>query len=65
MPITDAQKSVLLTYFSNGMVGVGRKYTSQINAAVAETGLTERQVKVIHKRLLNLLKSICNFVYRV
>jgi hypothetical protein len=47
MPFSDAQKSTLLTYFRNGMVGVGRKYTTQINAAAAETGLTERQIEVI------------------
>jgi hypothetical protein len=47
MPFSDAQKSTLLIYFRNGMVGVGRKYTTQINAAAAETGLTERQIEVI------------------
>ena len=46
MPISDAQKSILLTYFNNGMVGVGKKYIRKIDAVVAETGLTERQVKV-------------------
>ena len=51
MPITETQKSVLRTYFNNDMVGVGKKYAAQIDVVVAETGLTERQVKV---RISNL-----------
>ncbi len=61
MPISDAQKTVLLTYFNNGMVGVGKKYAAQINAAVAETGLTERQVKVRNRCILKCLKVRVRF----
>ena len=46
MSVSDVQKNTLLTYFNNGMVGVGSKFSSQIDAADAETGLTTRQVKV-------------------
>jgi hypothetical protein len=43
---TENQKTILLSYFNNGMVGVGRNFLVQINAASAETGLSEKQVKV-------------------
>ena len=46
MSFSDSQKSALLRYFSNGMVGTGNQFNTQIAAAVAETGLRERQVKV-------------------
>ena len=46
MSFTDNQKTTLLSYFNNGMVGVGRNFQVQISAACAETGLSERQVKV-------------------
>lgn len=46
MSFSHFQTSTLLTYFNNGMVGVGHNFLAQINAAAAETGLTERQVKV-------------------
>ncbi|XP_028412341.1 uncharacterized protein LOC114535158 [Dendronephthya gigantea] len=45
MPFNESQRSALLTYFNNGMTGVGEKYAEKINAAVAETGLSEKQVK--------------------
>ena len=46
MSFTENQKTILLSYFNNGMVGVGRNFLVQINAASAETGLSEKQVKV-------------------
>ncbi|XP_028417786.1 uncharacterized protein LOC114542438 [Dendronephthya gigantea] len=45
MSFSENQKATLLTYFDNGMVGVGKKFESQIAAASAETSLTEKQVK--------------------
>ena len=45
MPFSHAQKNTLLNYF-NGMVGMGTKFSSQIDAAVAETGLSKTHVKV-------------------
>ena len=36
----------LLSYFNNGMIGVGQNYLPQINTAAAETRLSEKQVEV-------------------
>ena len=58
MSFTDAQVSILLTYFNNGMKGVGFAYSGPIKAASAETGLTERQVKV--RRISLLIQTIEN-----
>jgi hypothetical protein len=46
MSFAENQKTTLLSYFNNGMVGVGRNFLAQITTASAETGLTEKQVKV-------------------
>ena len=46
MSFTENQKATLLSYFNNGMVGVGRNFLAQITTASAETGLSEKQVKV-------------------
>ena len=46
MTFSENQVATLRTYHNNGMVGVGKNYAAQITAASAETGLTEKQVKV-------------------
>ena len=46
MSFSENQKAILLTYFNNGMIGVGKNFQAQINAASAETCLSENQVKV-------------------
>ena len=52
MSFTQTQCSTLLSYFNNGMTGVGQNYLPQINAAAAETGLLEKQVKVCKHLLI-------------
>ena len=52
MSFTQTQCSTLLSYFNNGMIGVGQNYLPQINAAAAETGLSEKQVKVCKHLLI-------------
>ena len=52
MSFTQTQCSTLPSYFNNGMIGVGQNYLPQINAAAAETGLSEKQVKVCKHLLI-------------
>ena len=43
---TEMQKSILITCYNAGMIGVGQKYTSLIEAAATQAELTPQQVKV-------------------
>ena len=44
--ISDDQRSILETFYHEGMVGSGSFYKAKIDRAIDETGLTEAQVKV-------------------
>ena len=43
-----AQTACLNAYYHNGMIGTGKKYSSQIAKAAADTQLTCDQVKIRH-----------------
>ena len=44
--ISDSQRTILETFYNEGMVGSGSIYKTKIDRAIDETGLTEAQVKV-------------------
>ena len=52
MSFTENQKATLLSYFNSGMVGVGKKFSALITTASAESGLSEKQVRVHNRALL-------------
>ena len=45
-PFSDATVAALRAYHKKGMVGIGRNYSSVIEVAASETGLSVEQVKV-------------------